>query len=42
MTKKLSPEKIDATTYGFGKKSDGTYRFTLKYQAGKMRSSSSR
>ena len=21
---KLSPEKIDATTYGFGKKSDGT------------------
>ena len=31
---KLSPEKIDAMTYGFGKKSDGTYRFTLKYQAG--------
>ena len=31
---KLSPEKIDATTYGFGKKIDGTYRFTLKYQAG--------
>lgn len=31
---KLSPEKIDATTYGFGKKSNGTYRFTLKYQAG--------
>ena len=31
---KLSPEKIDATTYGFDKKSDGTYRFTLKYQAG--------
>ena len=31
---KLSPEKVDATTYGFGKKSDGTYRFTLKYQAG--------
>lgn len=31
---KLSPEKIDATTYGFGKKSDGTYRFTLKFQAG--------
>ena len=31
---KLSPEKIDATTYGFGKTSDGTYRFTLKYQAG--------
>lgn len=31
---KLSPEKIDATTYGFGKKSDGTYRFTLKYQTG--------
>ena len=31
---KLSLEKIDATTYGFGKKSDGTYRFTLKHQAG--------
>lgn len=31
---KLSPEKIGATTYGFGKKSDGTYRFTLKFQAG--------
>ena len=31
---KLSPEKIDATTYGFGKKSDGTYRFTLQYTAG--------
>ena len=31
---KLSPEKIDATTYGFGKKSDDTYRFTLKFQAG--------
>ena len=31
---KLSPEKIDDTTYGFGKKNDGTYRFTLKYQAG--------
>ena len=31
---KLSPEKIDATTYGCGKKNDGTYRFTLKYQAG--------
>ena len=31
---KLSPEKIDAMTYGFGKKNDGTYRFTLKYQAG--------
>ena len=31
---KLSPEKIDATTYGFGKNNDGTYRFTLKYQAG--------
>ena len=31
---KLSPEEIDATTYGFGKKSDGTYRFTLKFQAG--------
>ena len=31
---KLLPEKIDATTYGFDKKNDGTYRFTLKYQAG--------
>ena len=31
---KLSPEKIDATTYGFGKNNDNTYRFTLKYQAG--------
>ena len=31
---KLSPEKIDATTYGFGKNNDGTYRFTLRYQAG--------
>ena len=31
---KLAPVKIDTTTYGFGKKSDGTYRFTLKYQAG--------
>lgn len=31
---KLSPEKIDATTYGFGNNNDGTYRFTLKYQAG--------
>lgn len=31
---KLSSEKIDATTYGFGKKSDGTYRFTLQYTAG--------
>ena len=31
---KLSPEKIDATTYGFGENNDGTYRFTLKYQAG--------
>ena len=31
---KLSPEKIDATTYGFGKNNDGTYRFTLKYQTG--------
>ena len=31
---KLAPEKIDDTTYGFGKKSDGTYRFTLKFQAG--------
>lgn len=31
---KLNTEKIDDTTYGFGKKSDGTYRFTLKFQAG--------
>lgn len=31
---KLNPEKIDDTTYGFGKKNDGTYRFTLKFQAG--------
>ena len=31
---KLNPEKIDDTTYGFGKKSDGTYRFTLKFQVG--------
>lgn len=30
----LAPEKIDETTYGFGKRADGTYRFTLKYAAG--------
>ncbi len=30
----LAPEKIDVTTYGFGKRADGTYRFTLKYTAG--------
>lgn len=30
----LLPEKIDETTYGFGKRADGTYRFTLKYTAG--------
>lgn len=30
----LAPEKIDETTYGFGKRTDGTYRFTLKYTAG--------
>lgn len=30
----LAPEKIDETTYGFGKRADGTYRFTLKYTAG--------
>lgn len=30
----LAPEKIDETTYGFGKREDGTYRFTLKYTAG--------
>ncbi|MEE0198802.1 MAG: vWA domain-containing protein [Eggerthellaceae bacterium] len=29
---KLAPEKIDDTTYGFGKKADGTYRFTLSYK----------
>ena len=30
----LAPEKIDETTYGLGKRADGTYRFTLKYTAG--------
>lgn len=30
----LAPEKIDEITYGFGKRADGTYRFTLKYTAG--------
>ena len=30
----LAPEKIDETTYGFGKRADDTYRFTLKYMAG--------
>ena len=30
----LTPEKIDETTYGFGKRADGTFRFTLKYTAG--------
>ena len=30
----LTPEKIDETTYGFGKRADDTYRFTLKYTAG--------
>lgn len=30
----LAPEKIDETTYGFGRRADGTYRFTLKYTAG--------
>lgn len=30
----LAPEKIDETTYGFGKRADGAYRFTLKYTAG--------
>lgn len=29
---KLAAEKIDDTTYGFGKKADGTYRFTLSYK----------
>ena len=28
---KLSPEKIDDATYGFGKLADGSYRFTLGY-----------
>lgn len=32
--KDLAPEKIDETTYGFGKRADGTYRFALKYTAG--------
>lgn len=30
----LAPKKIDETTYGFGDRADGTYRFTLKYTAG--------
>ena len=30
----LAPVKIDETTYGFGKRTDGTYRFALKYKAG--------
>lgn len=30
----LAPKKIDETTYGFGERTDGTYRFTLKYTAG--------
>ena len=29
----LAPEKIDETTYGFGKRADGTYRFTLNEAA---------
>ena len=31
---KLSPEKIDDATYGFGKLADGSYRFTLGYVDG--------
>lgn len=31
---KLAPEKIDDATYGFGKLSDGSYRFTLGYVDG--------
>lgn len=31
---KLSPEKIDDATYGFGKLADGSYRFTLEYAKG--------
>ena len=31
---KLSPEKIDEATYGFGKLADGSYRFTLDYVKG--------
>lgn len=30
----LELKKIDETTYGFGERADGTYRFTLKYTAG--------
>ena len=30
----LTPEKIDETTYGFGKRNDGSYRFRLQYVAG--------
>lgn len=30
----LSHEKIDENNYGFGKRGDGTYRFTLKYTKG--------
>ena len=31
---KLTPEKIDDATYGFGKLADGSYRFTLGYVDG--------
>ena len=31
---KLTPEKIDDATYGFGKLADGSYRFTLEYAKG--------
>lgn len=31
---KLAPVKIDETTYGFGKREDGSYRFTLDYVNG--------
>ena len=33
---KLSPEKIDEATYGFGKLADGSYRFTLDYVKGEQ------
>lgn len=39
---KLAAEKIDDTTYGFGKKADGTYRFTLSYKMPSPKRSPSR
>lgn len=33
-TEQLAVEKISDNQYGFGKKADGTYRFTLSYQPG--------